>query len=172
MNDGKVFEQSWKNSIPPDVYYLRIIDPAIGWGNDKENTGVRFAPKNPFDALMYSYPNLFLMELKSTKGTSYSFTGKTPMIKKHQIEELTKAINYKGIVAGFVFNMRSVAKTYFLHIEDFNRFMVETEKKSINEKDIKNYGAIEVIGKLKKVKYGYYIGEFIEKCKNDEVING
>ena len=40
------------------------------------------------------------------------------------------------------------------------------------EKDIKNYGAIEVIGKLKKVKYGYYIGEFIEKCKNDEVING
>lgn len=173
QNAGKVFEGDWKQSIPENVYYLRIIDPAISFsGEDEEqgNSHTRFSPSNPFDAIMYCYPNLFLLEQKSTKGTAYSFQGKSPMIKEKQIKELTRGSKHKGIIAGFLFNMRKYEKTYFMPIENFNKFLSETEKGSINQKDIFAYGAIEVVGQIKKVRYKYYIGEFIEKVQS-EVIN-
>lgn len=179
QNEGKKFEGDWKQSIPENVYYLRIIDPAISFGNyDNEqndnvddnidDSHIRFSPSNPFDAIMYCYPNLFLLEQKSTKGTAYSFKGKSPMIKEKQIKELTRGSVHKGIIAGLLFNMRKYEKTYFMPIENFNKFLSETQKGSINQKDILTYGAIEVIGQIKKVRYKYYIGEFIEKIQNDQ----
>jgi penicillin-binding protein-related factor A (putative recombinase) len=133
----------------------------------QDNSSIRFSPKNPFDAIMYAYPFMFLVELKSTKGTSISFKSKTPMIKKKQIEELTKGAEYKGIIPGFIFNFRTSQKTYFLHINDFNRFILDTTKASINEKDIIAYGSIEIVGEIKKVKYKYYIAEFITKIQSE-----
>lgn len=162
-NRGKIFEEDFKNSIPDDVYYLRIKDQASGFG---QNNNLRFSARNPFDALMYCYPYLFLLELKSTKGTSFNFDGSSPMIKQHQIDELTKATQYKGIIPGFVFNMRKYKKTYFLHINDFNKLVQSLNKKSINQNDIVNAGAIEVIGKIKRVRYKYYIGEFIKNLRS------
>jgi penicillin-binding protein-related factor A (putative recombinase) len=164
MNTGKIFEKEWKDSIPENCYYLRIVDPPQSWG---DQTNLRFSPKNPFDALMYVYPNLFLLELKSTKGTAFSFTGTSPMIKKHQIVELSNACKFKGIVAGFVFNMTSKNKTYFLSIQGFNKFMELTDKKSINEKDIIEFGGIEVRGEIKKVRTKFYIGELIKKAATE-----
>jgi recombination protein U len=157
-NAGKKFEEDFKNSIPSNIYYLRIKDQASGFG---EQSNLRFSAKNPFDALMYCYPNLFLLELKSTKGTSFSFDGTNPMIKQHQIDELTAANKHKGIIPGFIFNMRKYKKTYFLHINDFNKLVQDLDKKSINQKDIVSAGAIEVFGEIKRVRYRYYIGEFI-----------
>lgn len=164
-NPGKKFEEDIKNSIPDNVYYLRIKDQASGFG---EQSNLRFSAKNPFDALMYCYPFLFLLELKSTIGTAFSFEGSSPMIKQHQIDELTKATNYKGIIPGFIFNMRKYKKTYFLHINDFNKLIQSIDKKSINQTDIVRAGAIEVIGEIKRVRYKYYIGEFVEKIKQGE----
>jgi penicillin-binding protein-related factor A (putative recombinase) len=178
-----VFETAWKDSIPKDVYYLRIKDPAIGFNqedNSEQNNNnndtnskkfkPRFSPTNPYDAFMYCYPNLFLLELKSAKDDRFSFKGSSAMIKEHQIEELTKAAIHKGIIPGFLFNCRKNNQTYFLHINDFNKFTNETDKSSINKQDIIKYGAIEVIGKIKKVKYRWYVGEFItemQKSIND-----
>lgn len=162
MNTGKIFEQDFKNSIPEDMYYLRIHDSPQSF--NQTNT-LRFSPKNPFDSLLYIYPFLFLLELKSTIGTSFSFDGKTPMIKKHQIEELTKASKYKGIIAGFVFHMSKYQKTYFLPIDKFNEFKNSTDKKSINQQDILNHGAIEIRGEIKRTRTKFYIGEFIKKIQ-------
>lgn len=169
MNEGKIFEEDFKKSVPQNTYYMRIKDPASSFG---DNSNLRFSHKNPFDALIYCYPNLFFLELKSTKSTSYSFSldkkEKSKMIKANQIEELTKAAHYKGIIPGFLFNMRKYNKTYFLHIRDFNRFISEVDKKSINQDDIIKYGGIEVRGELKVKRYKYYVGEFIEKCQENE----
>jgi penicillin-binding protein-related factor A (putative recombinase) len=167
MNSGKIFEKDWKDSIPSNTYYLRIVDAPSSWG---DNTNLRFSVKNPFDSLMYIYPNLFLLELKSAQDDRFSFKGSSVMIKEHQIKELTKAAIHKGVIPGFLFNCRKNNQTYFLHINDFNKFTNETDKSSINKQDIIKYGAIEVIGKIKKVKYKWYVGEFItemQKSLND-----
>lgn len=162
MNSGKQFEQDLKNSIPDNVYYLRIHDSAQSFN---QTNNLRFSPKNPFDALLYIYPNLFTLELKTTIGTSFSFDGKSPMIKKHQIEGLTKASKFKGIISGFIFNMAKYNKTYFLSIENFNQFKESTNKKSINQQDIIDNGAIEVLGEIKRIRTKFYIGEFINKIQ-------
>lgn len=111
------------------------------------------------------------LELKSTKGTSFSIQTdkkiKGKMIKINQIEGLNKAANYSGIIPGFILNMRKYGKTYFLHIEDFNRFVDSTTKKSINQKDIIEYGAMEVGSKIKVSRYKYYISDFINRLKEN-----
>ena len=47
-NPGKKFEEDFKNSIPVDMYYWRIADSAMSWG---EGENIRFTPKNPFDSI-------------------------------------------------------------------------------------------------------------------------
>lgn len=165
MNDGKIFETSFKESVPKDMYYLRLKDPASSFG-DKGNKTLRFSVSNPFDILLFSAPILYTLELKSTKGTSFSFKGTTPMIKKNQIEGLTHAAEYENVISGLIFNFREPTnRTYFLHINSFNKFVEITAKSSINEKDILDAGAIKVEGRLKKVKYSYNIKEFVGKLK-------
>ena len=162
MNTGKFFEKDIKDSIPSNVYYLRLTDPAQSFGQ-QDNVALRFSPSNPFDCLMYSNPMLFCMELKSTKGTAISYKGSSPMIKQKQIEGLTKASQFENVVAGFITNFREPEnKVYFLDIKDFNKFVSENTKSSINKKDILSIGGIEIIGELKKVHYKYKIQEFID----------
>lgn len=146
------------------MYYLRLKDSASSFG---ESSKTRFTLHQPFDCLVYSKPNLFPLELKSTKGTSFSFKGTSAMIHEHQTKGLTEAAQYDGIIPAFIFNFRNpTQRTYFLHIDDFNRFTTETTKSSINETDIKSYGAIEIEGKIKRIKYTWNIEELIEQIKH------
>lgn len=173
MNKGKEFEKDFKNSVPDNVYFYRIADTATGWSHNHEDTSsesnnIRFTPKNHFDCfiMLKGFP----LELKSTQGTSFSFKGTSPMIKEHQIKELTKASKIIGVIPGFIFNFRSlkINKTYFLHINDFNKFTTQTTKSSINEKDIITYGGIEIESYLKRTKYGYRIDKLIERLLNND----
>lgn len=133
------------------------------------NSKLRFTPRQPFDAFCFYSPCLYCWELKSTKGTSISFKGASPMIKKHQIKELTNASKYKNIIAGFIINFREPQnKVYFLNIKNFNKFSSETTKKSINMKDIIQYGGIETEGRIKRVRYKYNIKKLIEDIRNGE----
>jgi penicillin-binding protein-related factor A (putative recombinase) len=160
MNEGKKFEKMFKNSVPESAYFYRIKDSASGWG-DSSNT--RFTSKNEFDTMMFVSPILFLLELKSTKGTSISFKGSSPMIKEHQIKELLKASIHNNIVAGFIFNFREpVNETYFLNILNFIAFYRNTNKSSINKNDIiANYGIL-IESKLMRTRYKYNLEEFIK----------
>lgn len=69
---------------------------------------------------------------------------------------------YKGVISGFVFNFRwgedgklPVEKTFFLSIDDFSRFMVESDKRSINMNDIVEYGGIEIESIRKRTQFTY-----------------
>lgn len=166
INEGKQFENSFKESVPQDMYFLRLKDSASSFGSN-ENT--RFTLRQPFDCLMFYKDTLFPLELKSTKSTSFSFKGSSQMIKEHQIKGLLEAASHEGVIAGIVFNFREpINKVYFLHINNFNKFVSETTKSSINEADIIKYGGVVIEGKLKKVKYKYMIREFIEKIKETD----
>lgn len=169
MNFGKQFEQQFKASVPANAYYYRIKDTASGWQNHNDiNTETpnmslsRFTPKNEFDTILYKIPILFILELKSTKGTSFSFTGKSPMIKQHQIDELIKASKTEGIVSGLIFNFRNKNNTYFINIKDFVNFKENTTKVSINENDVIKYNGLLIKSQLMRTRFKYDLDGFIK----------
>lgn len=159
MNEGKLFEQDFKKSVPPDVYYYRIKDSASSWGGGDQ---VRFTPKNEFDLIMYKHPHLYTLELKSTSGTSISFDGTSSMIHQHQIKELTKSSIIYGIISGFIFNFRTSGNTYFMNINDFNNFVSSTTKKSINEKDISSHNGVLIESILLRKRKRYSLDKFVD----------
>lgn len=153
MNEGKKFEQNFRKSIPEDVYYMKLHDSSIGF--DIENSTQRFALKSPFDYILYYKGNMYCLELKTTKNKAISFSGSSPMIKQHQIDELIKA-NDKGCIAGFILNFRESGNTYFMNIRYFRTLSFELKKKSFNEEDL--YASpklIKIPSKKLKVNYRY-----------------
>lgn len=161
INTGKIFEKDIKNSIPKDVFYYRIKDPAQAFG---ENSTTRFSLKNDFDAFLYKYPTLVAVELKSNGGTSISFSlsENKVNIKANQIKCLSDCLKF-NIRAGLILNFRKSEKTYWIDISDFLLFANNTSKKSINEKDLKEYRAIEIPHVKKKVNFIYDLNFLFDK---------
>lgn len=157
MNEGKRFEQNFKKSVPKDVYYLRLQDSANGF--DQTSDTLRFAAKSPYDCILFKDDTMYALELKSTKGKSISFSGSSPMIKQHQIDELTRASKF-GIKAGFVFDFRE-QKTFYVPILAFSDFVLTTDKKSINIKEVEAIG-VEIPKKKLKVNYRYDLSVFVK----------
>lgn len=161
MNEGKRFEQDFRNSITTDMYYLRIRDNPQSF----ENTA-RFTLTNPYDCLIFYKSNLFCLELKSTISTSLSFwkedSDKSANIKKCQIEGLTDASKHDNIVSGFILNFRNTEHTYFLDIKDFIKFTNKTSKKSINEKDIIEHNGIIIAQHKKRTRYTYQMRNWLD----------
>lgn len=167
-NNGKIFEEAIKKSIEkiPDIYYYRLRDPASSFNQSSDN-GLRFSISNDYDCLMYLYPYFYPLELKSSTTTSFSFQkdkkDKSKNIKLSQINGLLKASKITGVRAGLLFNFSNKEKTYWMNIIDFDKFRSSTEKGSINEKDILDYGGILIPQTLKKVTYDYDIANLLSK---------
>lgn len=88
-NQGKIFEQDFKNSIHfdnPDLFYYRFKDGTAGWQNS-QNSSIRFQAKNICDCMIFYKGFLFLLELKSHKGKSLPLD----CIRKNQFEEMYEA---------------------------------------------------------------------------------
>ena len=79
-----------------------------------------------------------------------------------QIEGLTKASKYNGVLAGFVFNFDG-DETVWMNIKDFNKFYNTTSKKSINYQDILQYDCVIIEKHLLKVNYRYEITKFLNE---------
>lgn len=164
MNAGKDFEQQIKASIPPNVYDLRIKDPAASFASPDS---LRFSPNNPFDYLLFRSPTLFALELKTSTGAISFYCDDAParksvMIKKCQIDGLRKAGEHVGIAAGFLLNFRESEATYFLPISDFLTFRAQNTKKSINEKDLIALGAFLVPQTKKRTKYSFDVNAMLD----------
>lgn len=145
INSGKRFEQQWKDSIPPNVFFYRFRDGTSSWGN-QENT--RFQQSNMCDCMMFDGKTLYLLELKSHKGKSLPFSA----IRQNQIDELIKAKNYPSIESGFVINFSDLGETYYCLAEDVSDYIKSGARKSIPIDWCKTFG-YKILGKLKKVNY-------------------
>jgi hypothetical protein len=179
VNHGKIFETDWKNSYDGLPYfYLRLKD-AAKW---LQGSGSSFTPENPCDSIQYTMPYLWLLELKSTKGSSISFNPEKPyekpknkktnvMIKANQVKELMKAVQKEGVIAGLILNYRPREtkkekfdnETFFIHILDFVQFAETSNKSSINADDCRNIG-VKVTGTKKVKNYKYDIKQFKDEA--------
>jgi penicillin-binding protein-related factor A (putative recombinase) len=173
--EGKEFEQAIETSATEqNIFYFRVrdVNPMAIKPNFK-------LPQNKYDSLLYYKDHLFPIEMKSTKGKSFSFS--ESIIKQHQIDNLVEAVKYEGVIAGFLFNFREPNnETYFVDIESFVKYkhiaenqLEHTYQNKINKSSIpigicREIG-IEVHNVKKKVKYRYYLNklfdELIEKYK-------
>lgn len=175
MNAGKQFERDWQDSYKgTGFFYMRLKD-APKWVRGQ---GATFTPSNPCDAIQFSPPFLWLLELKSTGGTSISFnkgkpwekSNRTVMIAPSQVRELMSASKHFGVIAGLVLNFRERrTKTshrencaYFIHIADFIKWAeANPNKGSINIADCEAIG-VQIECTKKRVRYHYHIAEFAD----------
>ena len=170
--DGKIFQESFENSCKREgVFCTRIKDQYVP-PDLRDKVPVT---KNKYDFFIYQKPYLFPVELKSIRKKSFSFS--EHIIKQHQIDALTEASKYDGVIPGFIFNFRLANnKTFFVHINDFNEYKYIAEngikdhkyKSKVNKSSI-SLGICEEIGmeiknQLKRTKYHYFIDDFIRRA--------
>lgn len=157
-NEGKKFEEDFKSSFGDRFWVYRLRDNAASFGNGNKT---RFASSNICDFIVWhdDTKTLYLMELKSTKGTSIPYT----MIKDNQISGLTDA-NVHFVVPCFIFNYRECENaTYFMLIEDFNDMKNELNKQSFNPNDLKRYGALRIDSIKKRTRYRYDVEKMVRE---------
>jgi penicillin-binding protein-related factor A (putative recombinase) len=170
--EGKSFESAIETSSSEQgIFYHRIKDVFIP-PDLRQRIRV---PKNKYDSFMFYNRTLFPVEFKSIQAKSISI--KDPkIIKPHQIEALTEALNYPHTIPGFIFNFREYDnQTFFVHIRDFNIYrqcameeICEREYKSkINKSSISLDICKEIGTELKNVKkvkrYRYYVKELLDE---------
>ena len=141
------------------------------WYNNSKNT--KFAWDNPCDFFVYqtATKDLYAIECKTTHGRCFSYQANADdgkrMIKYHQIKSLSEFAGYNGIVPGFMLNFRDDAtgaqRTYFQHINDFNKMRRNIGKKSFNEMDLILNGAIKINGTKKRTRYRWDLDKFLQQ---------
>ena len=178
---GKKFEENFKTAVlqakEGQVFIYRIKDTDTSYNHTETS---KYTHNNLCDYFMHYNGVLYALELKSTcyKSIGFELDPEKPqkMIKAHQIEDLTKLIPYDGIVAGFVFNFRDEDRgneqTYFMRIEDFNEFVHNTDKKSINAGDIVVYGGIPIENTKKRKWFTYNVNKMIDDIEEEFLKKG
>ena len=102
---------------------------------------------------------LFLIECKSTQGTSVSLT----MLRENQINGLKEASKHM-LVAGLLVNFRNTNNdTFFILIDDYLDMIENLNKKSFNIKDLESVGATRVKSEKKRTRYKYDVQEMINE---------
>ncbi|MBW2003038.1 MAG: Holliday junction resolvase RecU [Deltaproteobacteria bacterium] len=156
-NEGKKFEDDWKNSVPEWVYYYRFRDGTANFAGEK-NENVRFQARNMCDCMLFYDGKLFLLELKSYRGKSIPFSAITGGKK---LEEMSKAGTYRRIISGYVFNFRDIVKTFFVKANDVEHYIYHADRKSIPIDWTESKG-VEIESRKLISRYRYDIKKFLE----------
>ena len=156
QNAGKLFENDFKQSVPDTCWIYRLRDNASSFANGDKT---RFTSSNICDFIMLDdkSKNLFLLECKSTKSTSFPLS----MLRENQFKGLLDASNH-NLIAGLLLNFRNDSNdTFFISIFRFNDLIKTLNKKSFNIKDLKENKAIQIECQKKRTRYRYNINKLI-----------
>ena len=125
---------------------------------DKKNT--RFQQRNICDCMMYDGQYLYLLELKSHKGSSLPLSA----IRENQIADLMAASEHANVVAGLVVNFSDKEETFFMPINLAFKWFNNGVRKSIPIKEFRD-NCIQINSCKKKTNYSYDINKFIKDIK-------
>lgn len=175
-SEGKNFESILKSNAPSYFKICRIPDPPQSF---TQRSDTRFSRSNPYDFECFDsiHRILYPLELKTTSQKYLTYhtceedekEKKSANIQWHQIIGLTDASEYDNCIAGFMFNFRldnGEQILYFMNIKDFNKFRLNTNKKSINILDISLSGGIKINGEKLRKNYRWNLSEFLESQSN------
>lgn len=132
MVKGKEFEkrfaQDWLKL--PNSFVMRLPD---------QQSGYYGTSANPCDFICYSYPNMYLIELKSHGGNTLPFSA---------FRQMDKLISYdgkEGIKVGVILWLYDHKKIIYIPIRSFIK-MLSDDKKSFNIKylETKEYECYEL----------------------------
>lgn len=154
MNNGKRFENNFKNSIPKDVFCYRLKDGTASWG-DKDTT--RFQCSNMCDFILADGEYIILAELKNHRGKSLPLS----CIRQNQLEEMLKADKFVFVKPMFIVNFEDLNECYALSVEWVKDFIELGQRKSISVSDMREY-AIEIPCTKKKVNTSYDLSVLFE----------
>lgn len=156
---GKRFEENWKNSIPKDIFYYRFRDSSNTWSGGNKT---RFTPSNIADCLLWNSECLFLLELKSCKGSSLPFKNVIGNdTKKQQINDLIEASGFANTIVGLVIEFSDKDECYFVEINDFKNFLEKAVRKSLPIDYCRKNGLKIGVEKL-KINRRFDINQFIK----------
>lgn len=156
-NKGKIFEESFKRSVPDDILYYRFKDGTANW---EHNNIVRFQAKNVCDCMIYNGEELIFIELKNHKGKSIPIK----CIRENQREELLRYSKYKNTKCVIVINFEDLEECYCLKIKDVDDFINKENRKSIPIEYCKEVGIMVNMKKLIN-NYRYDIKSMINDLK-------
>lgn len=152
--------------MPDTCWVYRFRDNASSFA---DGTNTRFTSSNICDYILLDdiSRTLYLIECKSTKGTSIPLT----MVRDNQIQGLLDASKH-ALIAGFLINFRNTENdTFFISINNFIKMIGNINKKSFNVKDLMKYDALKIQSIRKRTRYTYDIYKMISELK-PEVSNG
>lgn len=158
QNAGKLFENDIKQSVPNTCWIYRLRDNASSFAN---GANTRFTSSNICDYFLFDdiTRTLFLVECKSTKGTSVPLS----MVRDNQIKGLQEASKH-DLIAGFLINFRNKNNdTFFVLINKFLDMIDSLNKKSFSIKDLENIGALKIESNKKRTRYTYNIKKMINE---------
>lgn len=157
-NEGKLFEEDFKKSIPLDYWFYRFKDGTGNFGGTK-NENVRFQSHNISDCEVMGKKYLFILELKSHKGSSIPFN----CIRPTQLKEMSN-ITHEKVKAYFILNYRDLESTFAIDVQTVKKYIEEADRKSIPIKWVIKNG-IEIKGTKKKVRFRYELESFFKKVE-------
>jgi recombination protein U len=141
QNVGKIFEFDFKTSCPKDMFIYRVPD-------------IKYGVKSLCDFILYSYPRLFLLELKSTQEKTFPIKN----IAEHQLENMSK-YNKNYIVSGFIINFRHYEKTYFIKGDVLKSIIGEFGLKRLSVDTLDKYGKL-IPQEKKRTRFRYNLDYF------------
>ena len=141
QNVGKVFEKDLSSSCPDDMFIYRVPD-------------IRYGVKSICDFLLYSYPRLFLLELKSTQEKTFPLRNIAP----HQLENICK-YNKSNMVAGFIINFRQHDMTYFIKGDVLQLLMSQENITRLSTEMLEEHGVL-IPQQKKRTRFRYDLSYF------------
>ena len=117
---GKKFELKFREDWLklPNAFVMRLPD---------QQSGYYGTSANPCDFICYSYPYMFLLELKSHKGNTFPFSA------FRQYEKIRTYSGREGIKVGVILWLYDHDKVVYIPISSFDKMVVDG-KKSFNIK--------------------------------------
>lgn len=163
-NEGKRFEEDFKNSFSDNIMLQRFVDSTASWDKSKS----RFQVVNPCDYLVFNGKKLFYLELKSCLGKSMSKKNTDRQFNiLLDIYEKNKKSNISNMILGYVFNFRDVEETYFVDIKSLDNYY----KDNVNKQSVPiswcKENCILIEQELKRVRYKYNVDKFILEMSED-----
>ncbi len=141
QNVGKIFEKDFSSSCPSDMFIYRVPD-------------IRYGVKSICDFLLYSYPRLFLLELKSTQEKTFPIKNIAP----HQLENMSK-FNKNNMIAGFIINFRHHDMTYFIRGDVLQYIITQQNLTRLSIELLEEHGVL-IPQEKKRTRFRYNLDYF------------